>query len=375
MTLLDNFGAHWSDEMKFLHLILRVHFKICDASSLLPFLDKHQVNMLNLLTSIKKQKLIPIALGVFKQVKLGEHYPSFMNRIIQQAMRQNKHRARLLKEQQRLTQCFKDAKIKSIPYKGPGFVSQFYVEHQRRFWVDIDIAIAREDIPKAAQLLFDLGYVEHKNKTDFDNIHKSRGYEIDFSFILKENNRIISNVELHWQPSHNVLYFPMSFEDILSKTVVVSYADYSFDTFEKEYHALIILVHHGLVDCWGKLRHLIDLYYITQAFSAQEAQSFSGLLSKYGLRKTYSIGQALINELLYGPKSEFETKYLSEKSLDSFFNKIMQNALNGNWSENPSKLKLHLSMRDTFKDKMKVTFSIIRYYLKFHLPKRLFTNG
>ncbi len=273
-----------------------------------------------------------------------------------------------LKALQEVVAAFASANIVVIPYKGLAFAECFYGDISMRSSVDIDLAIALSDIPASFVVMEALGYVENTKEKNGKGsnrkvLHKSRAYHIDYSWILYGKGSIEVNVELHWQPSHPVLHLPLTFADIpKSARTTLQISGTSIPTFTKPYLAVFTLVHHGLIDCWGQYRHLLDLAMMIKNLSSEEFLVFKKLLEKYKLLDVYYTGLYLLQQLFNYPITD--AKYIRgryQKLGAKLMKDIRMNNLSGKWSENPDKLLYHLQMRDTLYQKLATGMNLIRF--------------
>jgi len=105
-----------------------------------------------------------------------------------------------LTETHKVATAFAKQKIPLISYKGLTFAKQFYKRIDLRDSVDIDFAISKQHLTKIGKIMTGLGYQEAKGKNDYNNLKNTRGYYIDYSWLLyNENNQPVCNVEFHWR--------------------------------------------------------------------------------------------------------------------------------------------------------------------------------
>ncbi len=251
-----------------------------------------------------------------------------------------------------------DKNITLLPYKGLPFAKQFYGNIFQRSSVDIDFALGLDKFQDIKDIMLSLGYEEYKSEINHDLIKDSRAYYLDYPFIKRnKNGQIVFNVEFHWTPSHQILNIPISFDEFNDQTVDLPFGAKSIKTFDKVYQALFAIIHHGNVDCWGKLKHLVDLALILNALNEKQTLDLEALCKKYHIFNSLQIGRGFLATIFDDPR------YQHIKVSSKWVNDTLLGKLAGKWSENKMKFWYYLSSRDNFNDKMKATLSILKYQL------------
>jgi len=286
-------------------------------------------------------------------------YPELFPKVLFQQLRkfkmtQNERKVRLTQEIWRIQQAFKNQHIVILSYKGLCLAAQAYPFVQQRECNDIDFAISRKDIINSATIMRELGYVELKGESNFEKPEKSRSYHIDYSWVLyDEDKNIICNAEIHWQPANSALYVPFIFEDFMHHSTTIKLNNFPVTTFSLVHHALIVLVHHAIVDTWSQLRHLVDFALLLQKMDTDSLKQFEKLCHQYGLWHNYQYGLFLLDKLI---DCRIEKTTLSYKELaipQQLLQQIERGNLLGHWSKRPIKFYYYLRMRDTIKDQWK----------------------
>jgi len=283
----------------------------------------------------------------------------FLN-IQQQLISRNK---RLAQELVRVEQAFAQKNIKAIPYKGLSLASQFYHNIFQRTSVDIDFALDINEFHKATEIMTQLGYEELKGSLNENAIEKSRAYYIDYPWVMKKGDKVLFNVEFHWTPSHHILNIPIQFADFADATTPVKMGKMQTISFSKVHQALFAVIHHGNVDCWGKLKHLLDFALIIKELDKSETHQLEALCKKYKIYTSYEIGKSFLAQFF-----QLDTSYNSSPS-QRWTQEILEGKLKGNWSENKYKFIVFINSRDSWFQKIKAAFSIIKY--QFFIKPRL----
>lgn len=277
-----------------------------------------------------------------------------------------------LSEMNKIIHSFAAEGIPLTPYKGMAFAQNFYGNIASRISYDSDLAISEKDIDRSIVLMKKLGYQLEKEKEKkglnrFIKLSNSRSHYIDYSWVLIKNKNLRSNIEFHWQPVHPVLQLPLSF-DKLPKNIftTINIVKQKINTFNKPYLALFTLIHHGLIDTWGKYRHLLDLAMLLKTFTKEEQTTFHQLINQYHLNKTYSIGLYILHQIFDYP--HIDPIYMpppKSKLGEQLIKAIRNNQLAGNWSDNPQKLYFNIRMRDRFQEQLQVIGSLVSFKLRY----------
>jgi len=334
----------------------------CIDSKLVNHLIEHNQNDISKTISILNQYKITLLLNGFTGTEIADDLSEFYELLNISCQKRLNRSVYQLNETQRVATAFAKQKIPLISYKGLTFTKQFYKRIDLRDSVDVDFAISKQHLTKIGEIMSSLGYREAKGKNNYNNLKKTRGYYIDYSWLLyNENNQPVCNVEFHWRATATALYVPLIFDDIFEKQTIIQVQNQTIRTFQPVYQALLIIIHHGIVDGWGKLRHLIDLTQIDKTMNAQQWQNLIELTKKHKTYKAFMIGCCICEQLLeYTFINKMNTHQVKKLS-DKMIQKIRNDQLNGKWSKQPIKLIYYLQMRDNFSDFFQSLIQFIRY--------------
>ncbi len=265
----------------------------------------------------------------------------------------------MFREMKVIQDAFNEQGIEVRPYKGVVFAQHFYKSLSLRNSVDIDFAIRLEDLTRSHSIMTQLEYEEIKGTLDKTNVKKSRAYYLDYPWRKVSDRGFKIIMEFHLSPAHKALYVPCDFSQYLcprQKERDELHSDFSLTE-----HALFILIHHGAVDNWGTLMHLIDLHQILTVLDTSQLDDFIALAEQARVRKFLDLGITLCERLLE-TSYEVEKKYkISQALVDRIQEDCLQGRLAGKWSENRDKLKYHLAFRDSRMDQLKTIRSLARF--------------
>jgi len=325
-------------------------------------LIEHNQNDITKMVSLLNQYKIILLVHNFTEVEITNDLLEFYELVNISCQKRLNRSSFQLKETQRVVTAFAKQKIPLISYKGLSFAKQFYNRIDLRDSVDVDFAISRHHLTKIGEIMSNLGYREAKGENNYNNLKKTRGYYIDYSWLLyNEHNQPVCNIEFHWRATATALYVPLIFDDIFKKQTIIQVQNQAIRTFQPVYQALLIIIHHGMVDGWGKLRHLIDLTQIDKTLNEQQWLALIELTRQYKTYKAFMLGCCICEQLL---EYSFINKTYTErvkKLADKMIQKIKNDQLSGKWSKQPVKLIYYLQMRDNFSDFLQSLVQFIRY--------------
>lgn len=124
---------------------------------------------------------------------------------------------------------------------------------------------------------------------------------------------------------------------------------------------MLIIIHHGIVDGWGKLRHLIDLTQIDKTLNAEQWKDLCHLTKKYKVYKAIMLG-CYIAAHLFDYTFINQTDYTKVAKLsEKIIVQIKDGKLSGKWSQQPIELIYYIQMRDGLVDAVKSLVQFVHY--------------
>lgn len=311
---------------------------------------------------LKKHKLT----AAFQAATL-RHKPLFDREIakqsfIDQSLKLAKKR-KSLAEIERIQTAFQSENICVLPYKGLMLATQFYGDLRQRDTGDVDFSIDKKHLPATKKIMESLGYQEKKGASDFTNLTNSRAYYIDYSWVIYDEEGHIEHwIEFHWQAANYALFCPYLFENLASKSTTLSILGHQIQTFSKVEHALIIMIHHGIVDGWGELRHLVDLVKVMEELNDEELLELVKLTEKYKVYTSFCMGISIAEKVLDFKQVRLQPYHLKTAKIAPQIKAILSGAILGDWSEKPIKLWYYLRMRDSLTDRLKSVLFFVRFF-------------
>lgn len=337
------------------------HFLATSADFPLASAHFENINWAIFIDLVHKHKLQAIVWQTMKAYP-ARFPPRMKARLGELAQWQRKRKLDLLRAILQIQAAHEAADITILPYKGVAFGQQFYQDIFLRDSNDVDFALEHRHIKASATIMKKLGFVELKEESDFDQLDVSRAYHIDYSWVIYDDQgNILCNAEIHWQPANSALYTTYKFDDLANQSVPLPILNKSVQVFDKVHHALLVIIHHGLVDTWTQLRHLVDLHLILATMTVAEIQTLEKRLTDSKLRYCYDYGVFLCQTILGYQSPATLTSSNSLPIKQQLLKRIVASDMVGKWSENRMKLYYYLRMRDSFVDQLKSIY----YFLKF----------
>ncbi|MCP4381298.1 MAG: nucleotidyltransferase family protein [Hyphomicrobiales bacterium] len=152
----------------------------------------------------------------------------------------------------KLIERLKDQRTDVVTFKGPILAETLYGDLSLRQFVDLDILVRQPDLRKAEDVLTALGYEAHFPDRDFRSTFLS--YQGQYAFRHRQTG---TWVDLHWQFSSRGASFPITPEEVWSKSQQVRVADRLFATLTDDDLALFLAA-HGTKEAWRRLVWVSD---------------------------------------------------------------------------------------------------------------------
>jgi len=250
-----------------------------------------------------------------------------------------------------------------VPYKGITIGELFYGNINQRDFVDIDFAVEEKDLALSASIMQDLGYKQVKENSDFTELKKSRSYHIDYAWVkYSANGKFVCPAEIHWQATNSALYSPVAFRELSSISEQTKILSTELRLFTKVENAYLMILHHGMVDNWFQLRHLVDLVVTVRALSADELAALLSRLKETKLLTCFYYGVQLSRDILQVELAQLEQPALAK--YNNYLSAVKSGLLQGKWSENKKKLFYYLLLHDNHGERMKSIIKFIKYSIR-----------
>ena len=149
----------------------------------------------------------------------------------------------------RILQLFEDENILAVPFKGPVLAAVLYGNLALREFVDLDILVREQDIPKARQILANHGYQSNV---------KSANITPDASNDELYSPSTGTVVELHWQFSPRRFISVLPAQQVWKNVESIEILGRQVWSFSSQ-DTFLFLAAHGAKHSWSALKWLCDL--------------------------------------------------------------------------------------------------------------------
>ncbi len=325
-------------------------------------LDIQDVDVSQLWKFIQKHKLQAVLHEVSSHQNFGLP-PHFMARLKNRYRKQVFKKLFIIQELLSIQAAHELQGILLIPYKGIAIGELFYNDVNQRDFGDIDFAIEEENIPASAEIMRELGYAELKEESNFEKPKDSRSYHIDYAWVKKSpNGQYACHAEIHWQTTNSALYSPAQFSALENKTEKTKVGNTEIILFSKVENAYLMILHHGIVDGWFELRHLVDLVVTLKALSEEEQATLKTRLEETKLLTSFHYGVQLCRDILGVELGQIFVPSL--RNYNKYLKAVQSGSLPGKWSENKSKLYYYLLLHDNHTERIKSIKKFFRFTLR-----------
>jgi len=200
----------------------------------------------------------------------------------------------LTAELRRILTVFDSHGVPVIPYKGPVLAAFAYGNLTLRQFVDLDVLVHKQDIPRAKGLLASIGY----RQQDLLTPTQERAFlhsDCEYHFAPGGENRDL--VELHWNITPRTFSFLLDPEDLWGRLERIPLGGDTVPTLPPE-DLLLILCAHGCAEFWHQLKLICDVAELIRVHEAMDWDELVRRATVLGSRRMLLLGLFLANDLL-----------------------------------------------------------------------------
>lgn len=260
---------------------------------------------------------------VYRQLKdhvPPEHLQAFKKNYLENAARNVVLTAELC----RLLKLFAAAGIEAIPYKGPLLSLIAYDDLALRRFVDLDVIVKKQDVPRARDLLLADNYTLWKSLTNTQQEFLLRTqHNLQFT---KDNRQLI--VELHWEVAPHLFASTVSGDALWSNLVPFDLNGAEVKTFAPD-DLLFSLCVHGSRHLWERLGWICD---VAELISRREL-NWTALLDRAARadsERMFLLGLYLAEKLLETKLPDGVKRRIDgDKRLASLAGNVIESLFNG----------------------------------------------
>jgi Uncharacterised nucleotidyltransferase len=160
----------------------------------------------------------------------------------------------LTRELVTLVNLLADSGVRALPYKGPLLAAAAYKNVSLRHFSDIDILVAKKDVPKAKEVLIKNSYRPRLNLTPREERNYFQSHH-EYRFIRSADGIVI---EIQWALCEETFSFPFVFDEYWDSREPMTLAGGEVSTFAPE-DLLLVLCVHGSQHRWRQLKWVCDI--------------------------------------------------------------------------------------------------------------------
>jgi hypothetical protein len=275
-----------------------------------------------------------------------------------------------------LVKDFSAAGIPVLPYKGPVLATQIYGNLALRPFVDLDILVRLDEIPRAKALLLKKGYRITWPELPLSGALEKVHFNTKYNYTFVHPDRLI-NLELHWGVTPNYFSFPSSMEWLWQDLETIRLAGMDLLALPIEKLLLILCVHGGN-HLWDRVGWICDISELVTRYVALDWDMLFRQAADFGVHRMLLTGLSLAHHLLDAPlpeevcarsEADAQVQWLSRNMIERF--------ASFRWSHSGFlDIPLyHLRARERFRDKanycLQMTTPSVKDWSFVSLPERL----
>jgi hypothetical protein len=278
-----------------------------------------------------------------------------------------------------LLQAFEAHGIPAVPFKGPVLAATVYDNLALREFIDLDILVHRQDVPRAKEILISLGYRPEYELTSAQQAAFLR-HERELTFAHDDASVIL---ELHWQVAPRPFSFSLDTNRLWDRLSQVSLGGSTVLVFSPE-DLLLFLCVHGAYHLWVRLGWVCDVAESIRVHEDMDWDLLMGRADASGSKRMLFLGLLLASDLLGADlpnrvlnnvRSDATISALAAKMRERIFQYF--GAFQGVFDEESHFQPLHLQMMERNQDRVhycirQATAPVLKDWVLWPLPVPLF---
>lgn len=242
------------------------------------------------------QALIADRLGQFPDIPL--HVAS---EIKQNSVWQSMHNLMAMRKMLDVYRCLHDAGIGVFPMKGPLWGWLYYGNSGLRSFGDLDFFIDEKQLIRGTEALKKIGFsldgyrdylLSEKKLTE---AYVRTDYQLAFSPGSVDDVKLL---ELQWRNTYPRFGRFFSYNELMDQPLDYTIHGDKVRVPRPEYQFLMLAIHHGLVEQWGRLKYMLDLVFFLRKHAGDLDWDFVwSAASDKGIKKIILLGLYLAKEI------------------------------------------------------------------------------
>ena len=353
--MLHHIRQRYSPEMALVVLICRVFFKTADGREIDTYTGTQKIDWSLFRRIIRTHQVRPVVFKVLSAYPAGID-AVFLDDLRKDCLRIASGNLFKLEEVLKLHAGLSEAGVNNIPYKGVILSHFLFGDFITRETADIDFLIKPAQFSEARNILSKRGYASvYQYDAKFEKQLLRSDIEMLFA---RQSDAGLLKVELHWLITHRMFDIPFPLSELFGNTQTITIANRKANILGIQDHALVLLIHHGVNDLWRSLRHIIDIAAVVSKYSNSiDWNKIAADCRRYNVKHTSDVGFRLCAELLgLAAPARFATHEANQRVMD-----FLLHFPPSHWKKlSKENIKLQLSLRDSFWDKVRVSVSYMK---------------
>lgn len=203
-----------------------------------------------------------------------------------------------------ISRAFAEAGVPDIVLKGPALAIQAYGDCSRRTFADVDLLVARSDLPRAKKLIIERGYTPKFGEGMADRLVSGQ-HALEFSGPGP-------NIEVHWSLLSRHLRFDLGPDELWRDACRLECAGAQIDALAP-HHLFVYMCAHGAKHEWMKFRWVCDVAQLADRLTPLERERVIDLASRTNTKRIVAVALRLVREIFGEQESPFPSDAFSDK--------------------------------------------------------------
>lgn len=224
----------------------------------------------------------------------------------------------------RLIELFREQGLDAIPYKGPALAVFAYANLALRRFVDLDVFVRKQDVPRARDILFREGYTLSKPLTaaQQDLLLRTQ-HNLQFA---RDSRRLL--LELHWEVAPHLFASSVQEHELWQNLTTITIDGHKLKALSAE-DLLFSLCVHGSRHLWERLGWICD---VAELIARHELdwRALRRRAAETDSERMFLLGLYLAQELLQAKlPAEIQQRCAADARLKALAANVIEHLFNG----------------------------------------------
>lgn len=263
--------------------------------------------------------------------------------------------------------------VRAFPMKGALWAWMFYEKPASREFGDIDYFIGKEDVPRSLDILLENGFApdEYRQHLLHEKSVATDYLDTDYQLPLSPvGDHALQSLEIQWNCTYPRYCYNFSWHELAGDSEEFNMKGNVILVPKIENQLIMMVIHHGGVEQWDKLKYAADLVRLLKKYSTTLNWEYIGKVSlQKGFQKLLLESLGLAEKLT----GEHFVKNITDSQAfpsDEFLKEIL-----AHWENERPSLKTktwrillyNLKYRDRWSDKLAIVTAHIHYFAHWRL--------